>query len=194
LSENDISKEIWMKYVKNKTKNQFVFPLNCKENIKTRNNYLTKFNKHLKRIGKILTFNNSVNQYQRIGNDIQKLPSMPFHETMSFHMGRRTHINFLVKRGIDISVISKSVGHQSISMTGIYVDNDNLRIKNTFNDLITPEPSEITLVNPNSTSTPTDDDLKSQLSKLKLIFDEGLLSKEAYDDRVELMLDKYGFN
>jgi hypothetical protein len=79
-------------------------------------------------------------------------------------------------------------------MTGIYVDNDNLRIKNTFNDLITPEPSEITLVNPNSTSTPTDDDLKSQLSKLKLMFDEGLLSKEAYDDRVELMLDKYGFN
>jgi integrase len=194
LSENDISKEIWMKYVKNKTKNQFVFPLNCKENIKTRNNYLTKFNKHLKRIGKILTFNNSVNQYQRIGNDIQKLPSMPFHETMSFHMGRRTHINFLVKRGIDISVISKSVGHQSISMTGIYVDNDNLRIKNTFNDLITPEPLEITLVNPNSTTSPIDDDLKSQIEQLKLMKSNGDISETLYEKRVELLLDKYGFN
>ena len=50
-----------------------------------------------KRIGKILKFNNSVNPFQRIGNDIQKLPSIPFYETMSFHMGRRTHINFLVK-------------------------------------------------------------------------------------------------
>ena len=70
--------------------------------------------------------------FESVGNDIQKLPSIPFYETMSFHMGRRTHINFLVKRGIDISVISKSVGHHSISITGLYVDKDNLRIKNTF--------------------------------------------------------------
>jgi integrase len=193
LSENEISKEIWMKYVRNKTKNQFVFPLNCKENIKTRNNYLSKFNKHLKRIGKILKFNNSVNQYQRIGNDIQKLPSMPFHETMSFHMGRRTHINFLVKRGIDISVISKSVGHQSISMTGIYVDNDNLRIKNTFNDLITPENIDISPVNTNSAQSLIDNDLETQIKQLKIIYDNGNISEKLYERRVELLLDKFGF-
>lgn len=181
LGENDISKEIWMKYVKNKTKNQFVFPLNCKDNIKTRNNYLTKFNKHLKRIGKILKFNNSVNQFQRIGNDIQKLPSIPFYETMSFHMGRRTHINFLVKRGIDISVISKSVGHQSISITGLYVDKDNLRIKNTFNDLLSTE----TKNSPDEKNETTISEYeKKELMKLQTMLNQNLISKENYQEMV----------
>jgi len=181
LDENDISKEIWMKYVKNKTKNQFVFPLNCKDNLKTRNNYLTKLNKHLKRIGKILKFNNSVNQFQRIGNDIQKLPSIPFYETMSFHMGRRTHINFLVKRGIDISVISKSVGHHSISITGLYVDKDNLRIKNTFNDLLSTE-TIITSKETNDTTISTYE--KKELMKLQTMLNQNLISKENYQEMV----------
>lgn len=181
IAENNISKKIWMKYVKNKTKSQYVFPLNCKENEKTRGNYNTKFNKHLKKIGEILKFNNYVNEYERIGNNSIKLPAVHFYETMSFHMGRRTHIDFLVKRGVDISVISKSVGHQSLSITGLYVDKDNLRISNTFNDLliiddINNEPSK-TILNPN--------ELEKELIKLKHLLENGIITKDYYNLKLD---------
>jgi hypothetical protein len=48
--------------------------------------------------------------------------------------------------------------------------------------------------NPNSTTSPIDNDLKSQIEQLKLMKANGDISEILYEKRVELLLDKYGFN
>jgi integrase len=188
IIENELSRLLFQKYSKGKSVFQYLFPINCKKNDFTRQNYLTKVNEHLKEIGKILKFNNSVNTIRRVGKNPTKNPSVPFYQLISFHMGRRTHATIGAKY-VDMKSISQQMGHSNITMTGKYISKDDDKLKTLF-DFLKPKVS-----NPeNPNSTPIDDDLKSQLSKLKLMFDEGLLSKEAYDDRVELLLDKYGFN
>ena len=190
IIENELSRVLYQKYSKGKSVFQYLFPINCKKNDFTRQNYLTKVNEHLKDIGEILKFNNSVNTIKRVGKNPSKNPSVPFYQLMSFHMGRRSHATILSQLGVDMKSISQQMGHSNMTMTGKYISKDDEKLKSVF-DFLKPNVSNIK--NPNSTPSPIDDDLKSQLSKLKLMFDEGLLSKEAYDDRVELMLDKYGF-
>ena len=50
-------------------------------------------------------------------------------------MGRRTHIDFLVKEGIDLRTVSLNVGHKSLSMTTLYIDKDSKKIKTAFDNL-----------------------------------------------------------
>ncbi len=147
LDENDISKWIFKKYSKNKEKQQFLFPLNCLNNEKSRNNYLVKVNKHLKEIGKILKFNNYTTQTKRIGKSPFKVPSVPIHNHISFHMGRRTHIDFLVKEGIDLRTVSLNVGHKSLSMTTLYIDKDSKKIKTAFDNL---KPNQLESISKNN--------------------------------------------
>ena len=190
IVENSLSKKIFKKYSKGKSYLQLLFPLNCLNNEKSRDNYNTKVNKHLKEIGSILELNNRV-EVVRMSGKVVKMEKVPLHSVLSFHIARKSHATIVSQGGVDPFSVSSQLGHSSMSMTKRYVGQDEKGLKEVF-DFINPKVSNPE--NPNSTPSPVNEDLKSQLSKLKLMFDEGLLSKEAYDDRVELMLDKYGFN
>jgi hypothetical protein len=119
---------------------------------------------------------------------------IPLSSALSFHIARKTHATLANRRGVDAYSLARQLGHTAKGITGRYVGTNDDKLKTLFDFVFEDEKKVSNIKNPNSTPSPINDDLKSQLSKLKLMFDEGLLSKEAYDDRVELMLDKYGFN
>lgn len=189
IIENLLSEIIFRKYSKGKSSLQYLFPFNCKQNDISRLNYLTKVNEHLKKIGEILKFNNLVTTIKSVGKIPTKNPSVPFFNLITFHMGRRTHATIGAKN-VDMKSISQQMGHSNITMTGIYISKDDEKLKKLF-DFIQPKDSNPE--NPNSITSPIDDDLKSQIEKLKLMKVNGDISETLYEKRVELLLDKYGF-
>jgi integrase len=190
INENSITKRLFAKYSASRSYFQYLFPLQCKNEEVTRDNYNTKANKHLKSIFKILEFNEILLDRKINGKNQPFDRDLPLHKLISFHTGRKTLSSIANEANIDPFSIANAMGHSGLEMTKKYVKPHSAELINMFAfadiDLKVSNPE-----NPNS--TPIDDDLKSQLSKLKLMFDEGLLDEDLYKDRVELMLDKYGF-
>ena len=192
INENSITKRLFTKYSASRSYFQYLFPLQCKNEEVTRDNYNTKANKHLKSIFKILEFNDILLDRKINGKNQPYDRDLPLHKLISFHTGRKTLSSIANEANIDPFSIANAMGHSGLEMTKKYVKPHSEELVNMFAfadiDLKVSNPE-----NPNSTPSPIDDDLKSQLSKLKLMFDEGLLDEDLYKDRVELMLDKYGF-
>lgn len=199
IVENNLSKKIFKKYSKGKSYLQYLFPLNCLDNEKSRDNYNTKVNKHLKEIGSILELNKRVEVIRMSGKAV-KMEKVPLHSVLSFHIARKSHATIVSQGGVDAFSVSSQLGHTTLGMTKRYVGQDEIGLKEAF-DFLLPEKKAEELKNSkvsnkektNSQIPQKEEDLKSQLSKLKQMFDEGLLPKDSYDDRVELLLDKYGF-
>jgi integrase len=189
IIENELSKQLYRKYSKGKSVLQYLFPLNCLKSDFTRQNYLTKINLHLKEIGRILKFNNSVNTIRRVGKNPTKNPSVPFYKLMSFHMGRRTHATIGNKLGIDMKSISQQMGHSSMSMTSKYIGKDDDKLKSLF-DFINPKDDKIVDLTP--VQKLGDSSLESKLESLKSMKDKGLLSEEIYSNRVNELLKESG--
>lgn len=190
IIENELSKQLYRKYSKGKSVLQYLFPLNCLKSDFTRQNYLTKVNLHLKEIGRILKFNNSVNTIRRVGKNPTKNPSVPFFKLMSFHMGRRTHATIGNKLGVDMKSISQQMGHSSMSMTSKYIGKDDDKLKSLF-DFINPEVEKIVEVG--VVKKPDDSSLESKLDRLKSMKDKGMITDEIYSNRVSKLLDESGF-
>ncbi len=53
----------------------------------------------------------------------------------SSHSGRRTFATSLIERGVDIKAVSTLMGHQSVSMTARYVDDNPVRLRLICQDL-----------------------------------------------------------
>ncbi len=177
IIENELSKQLYRKYSKGKSVFQYLFPINCKKNDFTRQNYLTKVNEHLKEIGKILKFNHSVNTIRRVGKNPTKNPSVPFYQLISFHMGRRSHATILSHLGVDMKSISHQMGHSNMTMTGKYISKDDKKLKSVF-DFIKPQSNEKEL------ST----DVELDLIKLKNSYEKGIITKEYYTDKVDKLM------
>lgn len=192
IIENLLSEQIYRKYSKGKSSLQYLFPFNCKQNDFSRLNYLTKVNEHLKKIGEILKFNNLITTIKSVGKLPTKNPSVPFYNLMTFHMGRRTHATIGAKN-VDMKSISQQMGHSNISMTGIYISKDDEKLKKLF-DFIEPKDSKVSNNEKANSNIPEmKEDIEVQLLKLKTLYEKGMLEKDTYDDRVDLLLDKFGF-
>ncbi|WP_395772622.1 tyrosine-type recombinase/integrase [Arenimonas sp.] len=186
IIENQLSKQLYRKYSKGKSVLQYLFPLNCLKSDFTRQNYLTKVNLHLKEIGEILKFNNSVYTIRRVGKNPTKNPSVPFYKLMSFHMGRRTHATIGNKLGVDMKSISQQMGHSSMSMTSKYIGKDDDKLKSLF-DFINPSvKKELLAKNVNGNS------LESKLEYLKSMKEKGVIPDEIYSNRVNDLLNEFG--
>ena len=192
IVENALSKKLWYKYTYGKSSSQFVFPLPCKSVISTRHHYLTYVNKYLKLIGHHVGLRNLV-EYIKMSGKVVDRGKIPLSSALSFHIARKTHATLANRRGVDAYSLARQLGHTAKGITGRYVGTNDDKLKTLFDFVFEDEKKVSKIKNPNSTPSPINDDLKSQLSKLKLMFDEGLLDEDLYKDRVELMLDKYGF-
>jgi hypothetical protein len=192
IVENALSKKLWHKYTYGKSSSQFVFPLPCKAVLSTRHHYLTYVNKYLKLIGHHVGLRNLVD-YVKMSGKVVDRGKIPLSSALSFHIARKTHATLANRRGVDAYSLARQLGHTAKGITGRYVGSNDDKLKSLFDFVFEDEKKVSNKEKTNSPLSSVDEDLKSQLSKLKLMLDEGLLEKGAYDDRVDLLLDKYGF-
>lgn len=181
IVENEMSKEIFMKYSSNKSMFQYLFPLPCKPNDKSRSQYNTKSNRHLKNIGSILEFNELVEVVTMSGRNYQRV-KVPIHNVMSFHMSRRTHSTIGIKQGVDPISMMGQMGHQDPLMTSKYVQKNDESLRSMFGK---KEVKEIVSLVPQS--------LESKLESLKEMKEKGILPEEVYLIRVSQLLKESGF-
>ena len=188
IVENGMSREIFMKYSSNKSLFQYLFPLPCKSNDKSRSQYNTKSNRHLKNIGSILEFNELVEVVTMSGRNYQRV-KVPIHNVMSFHMSRRTHGTLGIKQGVDVISMMGQMGHQDPLMTSKYVqkNDDSLRGMFGIRDVKEEEPKVELVV-----EKPKDNSLESKLSSLKSMKDKGVITDEIYMIRVSQILKENG--
>lgn len=189
ITENKLSKKIFTKYSTGKSLFQYLFPLPCKENDTSRQNYNTKLNHHLKKVGEILKFKNNVEVITMKGKEVIKT-KVPLFNVLSFHMGRKTHSTIGIQRGVDPFTMTKQMGHSTLSQTSVYVGKDNERLSELM-DFIEPQSSPIES-KPISSNESNMDELNLKLDSLKNLLDSGRISKEKYDQRESKLLDEYG--
>lgn len=189
ITENKLSKKIFTKYSTGKSLFQYLFPLPCKENDKTRQNYNTKLNHHLKKVGEILKFKNNVEVITMKGKEVIK-SKVPLYNVLSFHMGRKTHSTIGIQRGIDPFTMTKQMGHSTLSQTSVYVGKDTERLSELM-DFIEPIKEDKNLPQ-NLTKELTMDGLKHKLEDLKKLYETGMISKERYEEREGKLLDEFG--
>lgn len=190
IQENDLSSYIWMKYVKNKSSLQYVFPLPCKENDKSRREYNTKGNHHIKEICKIIGLNRRV-ELVRMSGDNSTEEKVYLHSMVSFHMGRKTHSTIGIQRGVDPMTISKQMGHSGLDMTSRYVGLDDKKLKGMF-DFIEGEHKGIKEVY-QETKTEVKEEIKEEnieerLCKLKELFEKKLITRKVYEEKMKDIL------
>ena len=190
IMENKLSKQIWKKYSKGKSYTQYLFPLPCKDNDKSRINYNTKINHHLKQVGKILGLNNTVEVVSMNGKDVVK-NKVPLHSVLSFHMGRKTHSTIGIKKGVDEFSISKQMGHTSLGQTKQYVGSNTEKLEKMF-DFIEDDLKEIknSVSKSGKTESTNPKSHKERLLELKELFEVGLLTKDEYESKRNLILNQ----
>ena len=118
------------------------FPLPCKEDERTRRQYNTKGNVHIKEIFKIIGLKRRVEVVSMSGETSTE-EKVLLHSIVSFHMGRRTHSSIGVHGGIDPMSMSKQLGHSGLEMTSRYVGSDNKKLGGMFDFLGTKKKEEV---------------------------------------------------
>lgn len=183
IQENDLSRYIWKKYVKNKSSLQYVFPLPCKENDKSRREYNTKGNHHIKEILKIIGLNRRVEVVKMSGdNSIEE--KLYLYSVISFHMGRKTHSTIGIQGGVDPMTISKQMGHSGLEMTSKYVGSDSNKLGKMF-DFIGVEPKgEVKKEVINGKEEMIDE----TLIRWKVLYEENKITKDVYESLVRDLL------
>ena len=192
IQENELSSYIWKKYVKNKSSLQYIFPLPCKENDKSRREYNTKGNIHIKEICKIIGLNRRV-EVVRMSGENSKEEKMYLHKVISFHMGRKTHSTIGIQKGVDPMTISKQMGHSGLEMTSRYVGVDEKKLKSMFDFLETRLITEVKKEIHEEIKTEVKEDIQEEsieerLVKLKGLFEKKLITKKVYEEKMKDIL------
>lgn len=191
IQENELSSYIWRKYVKNKSSLQYVFPLPCKENDKSRREYNTKGNHHIKEICKIIGLNRRVEVVKMSGENSTE-EKFYLHSVVSFHMSRRTHSTIGIQGGVDPMTISKQMGHSGLEMTSRYVGSDSSKLGKMF-DFIGVDPKGIkeTVHEIEKKEVPiklSSEDIDKELEILKSRYDRKLITKKIYEERMKELI------
>jgi integrase len=176
IQENELSSYIWMKYVKNKSSFQYVFPLPCKEDERTRRQYNTKGNVHIKEIFKIIGFKRRVEVVSMSGETSTE-EKVFLHSIVSFHMGRRTHSSIGVHGGIDPMSMSKQLGHSGLEMTSRYVESDNKKLGGMFDFLRTKKKNEEKELTK-----------EEKLIELRGLYIKKLITKKVYEEKLKELI------
>jgi integrase len=112
VSENDISRSIFIKYSRGKSLSQHLFP-----SLSTQ-----KFNKSLKYLLKDLKFNRLVSKPKKIGSTLMDTDDKYLWEVISSHSGRRTFIKNMIDLGtMDYKTIMTMSGHKTFSEFEKYI-------------------------------------------------------------------------
>ncbi len=191
IIENELSRFIWMKYVKGKSSNQYVFPLPTSENDNSRRMYNTKGNVHIKNIGKILGLTRRVDVITMSGETITE-NKVPLYTNISFHMGRKTHSTIGSHQGVDPYSISKQMGHSGMDMTSKYVGRDEGKLEKMF-DFIEEDLKDVKetvhKIESNKTKKElTSKEIDKKLEELKSRYDRKLITKKVYEEKIKELI------
>ena len=115
---NEVSYEIYKKYSRGKTKDDYLFPLT--EN----GNFISdvKFNKHIKKICKIIGLNRPFIE-RRVGISGKEIESKSkkLHEVIKSHVGRRTYIyNMVMDGNYTTEELKVQTGHKKTDVFNSY--------------------------------------------------------------------------
>jgi hypothetical protein len=157
-------------------------------NEKSRDNYNTKVNKHLKEIAGIVELNNMV-EVVRMSGKVVVTDKVPLSSVLSFHVARKSHATIVSQMGVDPFSVSSQMGHTSLNMTKRYVGQDEKGLKEVF-DFINPKVDKN--VDEVVIEKSQDDSLESKLDRLKTMRDEGRIPAEVYLEHVNKLLKEYG--
>jgi integrase len=193
IIENPLSKYIFKKYSKGRTSKEYLFPLNCKSDEKSRDNYNTKCNKHLKEIFGKLDISKPVVVRKIIGRNSPEEVKPPLSSVISFHVGRKTYSTIANMIGIDPFSLSSQMGHQGLEMTRNYVKVYDSKLKSMFDFIEEEDKEDSKPKNNTDMKKPNDSSLESKLEYLKSMKDKGMITDEIYSNRVSKLLEENGF-
>lgn len=177
---NQLTFNIWKKYSKNKTRYDYIFPRTPKGNPISNQ----KMNKHLKEIGRIVGLNRWVQNPTytsdgkvKEGTDIRE----PLHKFLTSHIIRRTFIREGINNNIPYHVIMSMSGHSNDKVFQGYFSTIDEELDKTGKMMFsitneTPKKEE--------KKVSVDSELKTKLSQLKSLFEEGLITKDVYEKKV----------
>ncbi len=177
---NQLTFNIWKKYSKNKTRYDYIFPRTPKGNPISNQ----KMNKHLKEIGRIVGLNRWVQNPTytsdgkvKEGTDIRE----PLHKFLTSHIIRRTFIREGINNNIPYHVIMSMSGHSNDKVFQGYFSTIDEELDKTGKMMFS-----ITNETPKNEEkkVSVDSELKTKLSQLKSLFEEGLITKEIYEMKV----------
>jgi integrase len=191
IIENELSRFIWMKYVKGKSSNQYVFPLPTSENDNSRRMYNTKGNVHIKNIGKILGLTRRV-EVVKMSGETSSETKVPLYTNISFHMGRKTHSTIGSHQGVDPYSISKQMGHSGMDMTSRYVGRDEDKLEKMFDfieeDLKDVKKTVHKIESKEIKKGLSSKDIDKKLEELKSRYDRKLITKKVYEEKMKELI------
>jgi integrase len=177
---NQLTFNIWKKYSKNKTRFDYIFPRTPQGNPISNQ----KMNKHLKEIGRIVGLNRWVQNPSytsdgkvKEGTDIRE----PLHKFLTSHIIRRTFIREGINNNIPYHVIMSMSGHTSEKVFQGYFSTIDEELDKTGKMMFSIT-NEVPKTEEKKVSV--DSDLKTKLSQLKSLFEEGLITKDVYEMKV----------
>jgi integrase len=192
IVENPLSKFIFTKYSKGRTSKEYLFPLNCKSDEKSRDNYNTKCNKHLKEIFKILEISKPVVVRKIVGRNSPEEVKPPLSSVISFHVGRKTYSTIANMIGIDPFSLSSQMGHQGLEMTRNYVKVYDSKLKSMFDFIENVGSKEEKSHDEVNIPKNQNDSLELKLDRLKTMNKNGILPDNMYLEHVDKLLKEYG--
>ncbi len=185
---NKLTFEIWKKYSKGKSREDYLFPRTSTG----KSIYNEKVNKNIKVIGEIVRLNRLVSKPQFTiegqvieGSDVRK----PLFNFLSSHIMRRTFIREGIENKIPTHILMSMSGHTTEKVFRKYFSTTSKELGEEGSKLFSYDLNEEPQVKPlEKNSHQSSISQKEKLKELKHLFDEGLIPKEVYLDKVRELL------
>lgn len=193
IVENELSEEIYRKYVYRKCSLQYIFPLPCSENDISRKQYNTKANIHIKEICKIIGLKRKVENISMNGDNVVE-EKVNLYSIVSFHMSRRTHSTIGIQSGVDLYSMSNQMGHKGVGMNSRYVGADNQKLQNMFgflyeeNESLQQKNEEPENEDKIEYSNYTLEEKVKKLSEWKELYEKGVIPQNIYEDEIRKIM------
>lgn len=174
---NQMTENIFRKYSKGKTGDDYLFPKTINGNFYPNQ----KFNQHIKEVGKLCRLLRPVSRPLHSGKKIIEgtEDKKQLFEVLSSHTGRRTFIKEGIINKIEPYVIMSMVGHKSLRVFERYfsINDEDRKVSNTLFNFISDNPKVQNLNSQNENS-----DIEMRLNKVKGLLDKGEISKTEYQE------------
>ena len=181
---NNLTFEIWKKYSRNKKREDFLFP----RTMKGKPLYNELMNKSLKDIGRIVGLKRLISKPKFTidgkvveGSDVRK----PLHKFLSTHIMRRTFIREGVENNIPTHVLMSMSGHTTERVFRKYFSTTKKELDKEGQKMFSMDLNETEIQTNEKFET---SNLESELKKLKVLFDKGLIPESIYLERVSKLV------
>ncbi len=181
---NNLTFQLWKKYSKNKRRTDYLFPRTNKGNPISNQ----KVNKHIKEIGRIVELTRLVSnpKFTLEGRVIEKSSTrVPLYELLTTHIMRRTFIREGVENNIPTHVLMSMSGHTTEKVFRKYFSTTTKELDKEGQKMFSMDLNETEIQTNEKFET---SNLESELKKLKVLFEKGLIPESIYLERVSKLI------